>query len=428
MKKICTIGVACILALIGLGSCEKEIQMVSLGIDDVYYLPRMTAYALRPAFTGEEYRWTMHTGGRDTLLSQERDYIFLQKDTGTYELTFEIIDPKTPYKHDFKFVVMHEEVEYSPYISKVYEYRPAPGQFVNMMPEYLEGETEEDIRKKTEENISGTNDVMISLGAYGGYVVFGFDHTVINVKGKKDFMILGNAFYSDLPEYGSKKGGSCEPGIVEVSFDTNQNGLPDDEWYELAGSEYNKPETIKNYRITYQKPDPAKAPEPDMQQQITDLTYIPWEDNRGEKGYVSKVIYHTQSYYPRWIDDDRMTFSGTLLKKNAVDESGVGKYYVLYSYPWGYVDNHPNEERDLNSFDIDWAVDKQGKPVHLDGVDFIRVYSAVNQFCGWIGETSTEVLRAQDLHIDTKEILPPDPVSLNLQYQQAINKLRNHEQ
>ena len=49
---------------------------------------------------------------------------------------------------------------------------------------------------------------MISLGGYGGYVIFGFDHTVINVKGKKDFMILGNSFYSDLPEYQEKKGGS----------------------------------------------------------------------------------------------------------------------------------------------------------------------------------------------------------------------------
>ena len=138
---------------------------------------------------------------------------------------------------------MHEEIEYSPYISKVYEYRPAPGQFVNLMPEYLEGETEEDIRKKVEENISGTNDEMISLGSYGGYVIFGFDHTVINVQGQKDFRVLGNAFYSDLPEFEDKKGGSCEPGIVEVSFDMNQNGLPDDEWYELAGIFHHLPET-----------------------------------------------------------------------------------------------------------------------------------------------------------------------------------------
>jgi len=156
------------LSVFGFSGCDKDIQMVSLGIDDIYYLPRMKAYALHPAFTGEEYRWTLRSDGRDSLLSEKRD-------------TFEIIDPTTPYKHDFRFVVMHEEIEYSPYISKVYEYRPAPGQFVNLMPEYQEGETEEDIRKKVEENISGTNDEMISLGSYGGYVIFGFDHTVIRL-------------------------------------------------------------------------------------------------------------------------------------------------------------------------------------------------------------------------------------------------------
>ena len=91
---------------------------------------------------------------------------------------------------------------------------------------------------------------------------------------------------------------------------------------------------------------------------------------------------------------------------------------------WGYVDNHPNEEKDLNDFDISWAVDKKGNPVHLDGVDFIKVYSGINQFCGWIGETSTEVLRAQDLHIETKEVVPLDPVSLKQQYDNAILKIK----
>ena len=34
-------------------SCTQDkIQMVSLGIDDVYYLPRMKTYLLSPAFTG----------------------------------------------------------------------------------------------------------------------------------------------------------------------------------------------------------------------------------------------------------------------------------------------------------------------------------------------------------------------------------------
>ena len=411
-------------------SCQQETPMVSLGIDDVYYLPRMKAYALNPAFTGNEYRWVMQTAsGKDSLLSIEKEYIFLAKDTGTYHLSFEIIDNKTPYKHDFRFVVMHEDIEYSPYISKVYEYLPAPGQFVNTMPEYEAGNTAENMRKKAEENISGTNDVMVSLGAYGGYITFGFDHTVINVEGEKDFRILANAFYSDLPEYKEKKGGSCEPGIVMVSFDTNQNGIPDDEWYELAGSEYYKPETIKGYEITYGKPDPNKEPVPDMNQQISDLTYIPWKDNQGETGYVAKNIYHTQHYYPGWISDDELRFQGTKLKGNGIDESGVGSYYVLYSYPWGYVDNHPNEYKDLNSFDIGWAIDKSGNKVHLQGIDFIKVYTAVNQYCGWIGETSTEIIRAQDLHIENGSSVIPDPLEddLKKQYDNALNKLRTEK-
>ncbi|MEE1346980.1 MAG: cell surface protein, partial [Bacteroidales bacterium] len=61
------------------------------------------------------------------------------------------------------------------------------------------------------------------------------------------------------------------------------------------------------------------------------------------------------------------------------------------------VDNHPNAALGLTSFDIDWAVDEAGRSVSLPGVDFIRVYTSVNQACGWLGETSTEVGRATDL-------------------------------
>jgi len=65
------------------------------------------------------------------------------------------------------------------------------------------------------------------------------------------------------------------------------------------------------------------------------------------------------------------------------------------------------EYADLNSFDISWAVDVAGNPVELPGVDFIRVFTGVNQYCGWLGETSTELSRAQDLHIDFPGI--PNP-------------------
>lgn len=43
---------------------------------------------------------------------------------------------------------MQEDIEYSPYLSKVYDFCPAPGQFVNTMPEYEEGDTKETILKR----------------------------------------------------------------------------------------------------------------------------------------------------------------------------------------------------------------------------------------------------------------------------------------
>lgn len=378
--------------------CKQETPWLSLGLNDIYYLPRMQSYRFMPGYTGGEYKWTMHlTDGHDSLLSNEQYCTFIQEKEGTYDITFEIIDEKTPYIHNFQVQVTHEYVEYSPYISRVLDYCPAPGQFINEMPKYEPGDTPETMRRKVEENISGRNDVMISLGGYGGYVTFGFDHTVMNVSGKHDFAVYGNAFYS-LVDAG-KPGGSCEPGIVMVSFDKNCNGIADDEWYELAGSEYYKPETLKEYSITYHRPDPDKTPDPDPTGQITDTSYIPWNDNRNNTGYITRNRFHSQEYYPQWITDDRITFKGTRLANNGEDISGMGTYWVLYAYDWGYADNHPNDYISLVSFDIDWAVDKQGKTVKLPGIDFVRVYTGVNQTCGWIGETSTEIVRAQDLHI-----------------------------
>lgn len=393
-----------------LTACHNEPPLVSLGIDDAYFVYRMTKLPLEPAFTGEAYRWTLHRpDGTSEVVSDARRYIFLQAEEGTYGLTFEVVDPDTPYSHDFTVTVMHEEVEYSPYIAHVYEYCPAPGQFINDMPRYEEGDTYADILQKAEESISGKNDIMISLGGFGGYVTFGFDHTVVNVDGAYDLRVWGNTFY-ELTQPG-KKGGSAEPGIVMVSFDENCNGLPDDAWYELAGSEYHNPLTRRNYGITYRRPTPDHIAEADDDGIFTDLHYIPWTDSEGQSGYIPRNMFHNQDYFPRWLTDDEISFRGTLLPPNGVDVSGMGTYYVLYSYAWGYVDNHPNDYADLNSFDFAMAVDDEGVPVELPGVDFVRVYTGLNQCCGWLGETSTELCRAQDLHLEDRSAVPDDPIA-----------------
>lgn len=276
----------------------------------------------------------------------------------------------------------------SPYIDRVYEYCPAPGQFVNTMPRWEKGLTAADMATLCEAQIAADKGGMICLGAYGGYVVFGFDHPVQNVPGEYDFLVTGNAFFQtemDAP----RPGGSCEPGIVMVSVDANANGLPDDPWYELAGSEYSAEATIHNYQITYYRPESATP--------ASDETYIRWTDNQGNSGYVEKNPFHSQSYWPEWLADrETLSFSGARLADNYEDLSGQGSGYILYPYAWGYVDNMPKAQDP--GLKIDWAVDGEGNPVALDHIDFVKVYTAVNQSCGWLGETSTEISGAIDLH------------------------------
>ena len=97
-------------------------------------------------------------------------------------------------------------------IHRVYDYSPAPGQFLNTMPEYEEGDTKETIRQKAEELLreGGT----VSLGAFGGYMVFGFDHMVENRQGLYDLQILGNSYLAEGAD--ARQGGSSEPALVFV--------------------------------------------------------------------------------------------------------------------------------------------------------------------------------------------------------------------
>jgi uncharacterized protein YjdB len=299
----------------------------------------------------------------------------------------------------------------SPYIHKVFDYMPAPGQFVNELPAYEPGDTQDDMNRKVEEYIAGAhhNEGMISLGGYGGYVVFGFDHEVQNLAGRFDFRILGNAFYANDNPNGnaSREGGSCEPGIVMVARDANANGIPDDPWYELAGSDYRRPTTLHNYRITYYRPDENKTPVPHpTERHVIDTEYVHWTTNGHGNGFVHRNDYHSQPYFPLWAEGDELSFTGTKLADNYVDESGLGAYYVLYALHWGYADNHPNADK-RSAFNIEWAVDDAGNPVALPGIHFVKVYTAVNQNCGWIGETSTEIGGAEDLHLTGRDAEVP---------------------
>lgn len=246
----------------------------------------------------------------------------------------------------------------SPYINKVYDYLPGMGQFVNVLPKYESGDTQETMNKKAEDAIANNNGSMISLGGWGGYVIFGFDHMVVNVKDEYDFIVLGNAFE-----------GNAEPGIVMVSYDKNENGLPDDDWFELAGSEYGNKSTYFNVDSTYKREaDTIKNP------------------------------FHKQPYYPQWLKEDKYTLTGNRLPNNGhKNEQGT---WILNAFSYGYADNYANND-DRAKLKIDWAVDNKGQHVQLEGIHFVKVYNGMRQVCGDIGETSTEITGATDLHYRT---------------------------
>ena len=188
-----------------------------------------------------------------------------------------------------------------------------------------------------------------------------------------------------------------------VSKDTNGNGLPDDPGMRsVAHDQDSIGKVVYDYSVTYHR---------------NPMGDIPWEDNHGNNGTIDRNHYHTQEYYPQWLPDG-LTFRGTRLPNNMynltnqVDSSWSPYYYVLIGFRYGYADNLPNftNNADATSYnhegcgiDISWAVDNNRQPVNLDFIDFVRVYTGLNQKCPqpeWWGETSTEFAGAEDIHLE----------------------------
>lgn len=239
-----------------------------------------------------------------------------------------------------------------------FAYIPAPGQFIN----YQEGSAVENARAEFQKLLDGGGSSWISLGSFGGYCIAGFDHSVRNVEGKPDIRISGNAF-----------AGSSEPGIVWVMQDENGNGLPDDTWYELAGSDSKTPETGRRYAVTYYRPDRSSQS-------------IQWTDNLLNTGTVAVNAYHTQqSYFPMFIGEN-YTLCGTCLKSN-VEYTDM---YRLKDFAWGYVDNFGDGSRPNNEFWIEDAMQADGSPANLKYVDFVKVHTGMNVTAGYLGEISCE--------------------------------------
>ncbi|SOD14306.1 PKD domain-containing protein [Pedobacter xixiisoli] len=308
----------------------------------------------------------------EVVVGKETSYTFKPTLAGDYTLVYKGSNHLGSFSYTYQINVPVPVIEpganSSKYISRVFEYLPAPGQHINQA---TVGSPEQ------AQKLVGSIANSVSLGGFGGYIIFGFDHSVKNQEGA-DFGVYGNPF---TPSFHFS-----EPGIVMVSQDKNGNGLPDDEWFELAGSEYSKATTIKNYEITYTNPKAAAN--------------VTWTDNQGKSGEVINISRGARNYYPLFAaNQDKITFKGTLLP-STLSTSGL---ITNAPFEWGYTDSYSSGDdyatKGYNSFDLSWAVDKDGKKITLKTVDFIKVYTAQNVNAGALGEISTDIKGAVDLSI-----------------------------
>lgn len=280
--------------------------------------------------------------------------------SGVYNIAYKATNSAGVFKFDYVFTVAVPETPTTTtsnrYVTSFFEYVPAAGQFMNAGGWGNQESGKSIIGKEATPGVS--------LGAFGGYAVYGFDHTVVNQPNIEDIIVYGNPFPT-----------LAEPGVIWVMQDENGNGKPDDKWYELAGSEFGKEGYVRDYSVTYIRPTPPSLS-------------VAWRDNKGNTGVV-KQSFQRLNHYPLWITTDEFTRTGTLLPSTRI------KGTSSTPFAFGYADNTVNGDK----VDIANAVDKDGKKVILKGIDFIKVQTGIMADLGFLGELSTEVTGIADISL-----------------------------
>lgn len=371
---------------------SKTLQVVAI-------VPEIGGYDKLP-----QYKWTCDAmDGTDSLLCETRNLYFIPTLAKDYNVKFTIRDGNVTENKNITVKVTAPDEPYSRIIAKVFEYQPAPGWRVGPSVGTA-ADTKETVAEKClatfQKNGETGSTSSISLGDFGGYMIFGFDHAVINKPGLRDFRITSS----------TGKGNNVRPAIILVSMDTNGNGLPDDEWYEIAGSEFMHVQTKHNVSMTYYKPsdDTSATPKPGDD-------YLHWVSSWGKEGWIPyKQISNAIPVYPMWYTNypalaESITFEGltqiptTIVMNGMFPDQSSDANYKPYAY--GYACNQPNSNEKGTSIDIGWAIGKDNNYVHLAAINFVKVYTATFVDRGsFYGEADADITQAFDLHLMGKEI------------------------
>ncbi|TDQ08273.1 hypothetical protein [Pedobacter metabolipauper] len=309
-----------------------------------------------------QYKWTIKVSNkdgvvRDSVIGDTKVLPFIAPKAADYTVELTVTAADVTGRASTLVKVSETNKTYNSKAWSVVDYMPSPEFILNDYVYSTKAEALEAVQTELNEDLS------VPLGTFGGYITTRFDHTVINAYGKRDFTVQME---------NSNSGTRFAPVSVFVAYDANKNGIADDnEWYEIAGSEYHKSSTVKNYEITYYKPDPNKTAVAGAADWQFDTTYLKWTDNKSASGSITRTKkWRRYNYYPQWIGDS-YTMKGTKLQVPVKDISdGTGITFNVGTFDWGY-----GGIKDP-SIDISWAVDKDGKKVQLPGIDFVKVYQS----------------------------------------------------
>ena len=398
MKKMPRFLTGALLALF-ITACNDDDDL-QIEIKNEYQATAFRVLTITPEINEEgsdmTYQWTIRhspvSNITDSVLSTNRDLEFIAIYAGSYELIFSATSGSKSVSQTITVDVTEEEKHFCPYITSMYDFSPAPGTMANDC--YKEdGYTKEQVMKIALGRIDSTSvGYLLDLGSFGGSVVVGFDHTVINVPGEKDLRIYGtNEAIATEP---------VAPGLIFVAYDKNGNGQPDDdEWYKIKGSSHHTDDLTANYSITYhRRTEGEKIP---LGTFFQDVENVYCEPSSGDPYYLV-LLTNRKDLYPLWSGQDQLSYTGDRLDVHL--EAAHPGQYTLWSYDvpeWGYANAL---DPDIN---IDWAVDQDGNEVHLPGIDFIKVVNCVSSDDVMIyshAQTSitTKFAGAGDLHLIEK--------------------------
>lgn len=287
------------------------------------------------------------------------------------------------------------------YPTDVVNYLPAPGQFVNQEA-YCNALATKAV----------TNGNMVTLGAYGGSIIYHFKDGIKNDPKNPygiDFIVYGNAFTNDD---GTSCLGAAEPAAVMVSSD----GV---HWAELAGSLFYDGKTKHNNKVKYTNADPSFS---------KGAKDVEWVRNDKAEGKILANSHHSQPYYPNPSIYDKYNadkFKNTSYNSNSMTVEGWSWISDKPAPRYGYGDTHANKEMNgkvsneaVNPYaqrhdaiyngdgmDLSWAVGADGTPInpaYVSTIYWVKIYNPNMYDGGTIGECSPEIVGAAIAKPDEK--------------------------